>query len=228
MEKMWEKSEEIFYRQVKTLMKMLQENCQRSVEEEQTEFNEEVAQEKPACSEIHLTLDSGRRIDTTKTSNKEIETGKADGMKGLTEPRRTDETEEEYCQLNDNPDFVTGRSVGMDEKEEYYRYYDNPENSLAGGLVVGMDKKKRNTIDITIIPNILRQEDSLCEWMKRRYHDNPENFVTGRLIGMDEKEEYYRYHKNPVNFWREDLLSEWTKRRNTTDTTIIPNPNILR
>ena len=72
-----------------------------------TEFNEEVAQEKPACNKsIYVTLDSGRRIATTEQSNEGAAMDKTGDMKGLSaEPRR------------------------IDEKEEYYQYHDNPKKN---------------------------------------------------------------------------------------------------
>ena len=154
-----------------------------------TEFSEEVAQEHPECSDsILVLLESGRCIATTKNSNPSVVvTDEADDMKGISDALQHIDEKEEYYRYHDNPDtFVTGRLIfgSKDkEKEEYYRYHENPASFVTGRpFFGGKDKDKEEYY---------------------RYHENPETFVAGRSIfggTAKEKEEYYRYHDNPEPF----------------------------
>ena len=76
---------------------------------------------------------------------------------------------------------MTGRSIfGGKDKEEFYRYHENPATSVTGQSIFGGKNKDKEEY--------------------YRYHENPKTSMTGRsFFGGKEKEreEYYRYHDNP-------------------------------
>ena len=126
----------------------------------------------------HVKLDSGRN---NTEQRQEDTTMKADVTKVLLELQQTDEKEEFY-RYDDNPEnsVMRGTILGMDDKEEYYRYHNNPGNLVTSGSIAGMDEKEEYY----------------------RYHDNPKTeFTMGRfIVGMDEKEKLISLISFALNF----------------------------